>query len=379
MNGIPSEMTAAVVRSDEPGFELMTLPTPRPRAGEALVRVAACGVCHTDLHVLKREVAFPRPAVLGHEVSGEIVELGPGGDPSGRLDVGDRIVAGFIMPCADCEACRSGRDDLCEQFFAKNRLAGQLYDGESRLRMPDGSFLAMYSMGGLAEYAVVPLAGLARVPEGLPLESAALLGCAGMTAYAASYRAAPEPRDRSVTIIGVGGIGSTLIPMLRLGGAKQVIAVDVQQQKLEFARELGATDTVDASAVDPVAEVRRLTAAGSDIVFEALGRPATFRQGTQMLADGGTLVAIGIAAVGENAEVEITPLVRRGHRIVGSFGGRTRVDLPAVVDLAVNAKFDPDALITRRYGLADVGEAYAALARGEIVGRALVVMGDTGP
>lgn len=372
---IPAEMTAAVVRGDEAAFELLTVPTPRPRAGEALIRVTACGVCHTDLHVLKREVVFPRPAVLGHEVSGEIVEIGPGGDASGRFGVGDRVVAGFIMPCAECDACRADRDDLCENFFAKNRLAGQLYDGESRLRMPDGSFLAMYSMGGLAEYAVVPIAGLARVPEGVPLESAALLGCAGMTAYAACYRAAPEPGGRTAAIIGVGGIGASLIPMLRMGGAERVIAIDVQPEKLEFARALGATDTVDAASVDAVAEVRRLSPSGIDIVFEALGRPATFRQGTQMLADGGTLVVIGIAAAGENAEVEITPLVRRGHRIVGSFGGRTRVDLPAVVDLAANGRFDPERLITRRYGLDQVAEAYATLDRGGIIGRALIVMG----
>lgn len=374
---IPAEMSAAVVRGDDQRFELLTVPTPRPGRGEALLRVVACGVCHTDLHVLKREVLFPRPAVLGHEVSGVVVELGEGAAGSG-LTVGDPVVAGFVMPCTECPACLAGRDDLCEKFFAMNRLAGVLYDGESRLRMPDDSFLAMYSMGGLAEYAVVPVSALTRVPEGMPLESAALLGCAGMTAYAACFRAAPDPAGRTTAIIGVGGIGASLIPMLRSGGAERVIAIDIQGEKLDLARSLGATDTVDATAVDPVDEVRRLSGAGADIVFEALGRPATFSQGTRMLADGGTMVAIGIAAAGQTAEVEITPLVRRGHRIVGSFGGRTRVDLPAVVDLTAAGKFDPEGLVTRRFPLAEVGDAYDALDRGAIVGRALIVMGGGG-
>src|SRR5207249_6812746 len=145
-----------------------------------LVRITACGVCHTDLHVIKGEVPFPTPAVLGHEISGTVVELGEGVEGPA---VGTRVVGTFIMPCGACEACRSARDDLCEPFFALNRLRGTLYDGETRLFRPDGSPLAMYSMGGLAEYAVVPATALFELPAGLPVEEAAVFGCAALTAY----------------------------------------------------------------------------------------------------------------------------------------------------------------------------------------------------
>ncbi|GGH38100.1 zinc-binding dehydrogenase [Microbacterium album] len=370
---VPPIMRAAVLVTDEPRLQVMEIPTPVPRAGEVLVRVIACGVCHTDLHVIKGEVAFPRPAVVGHEVSGVVVALGGGLDASG-LAVGDVVVSGFIMPCTTCDACRRGRDDLCANFFAHNRLRGTLYDGESRLAMPDGSFLAMYSMGGLAEYCVIPAAAVTPLPAGLNEQNAAILGCAGLTAYGATFRQAALSPGARVAIVGVGGIGSSLIPMARAAGAAQIIAVDIADEKLDRARELGATDTVNGRALDAVAEVRSLSGAGVDVAFEALGNPATFRQAVDMLADGGRMVAIGIAAGRAEAAVEITPLVRRGYEIVGSFGGRTRTDLPEVARLAADGTFRTDELITRRYGLDDADQAYRDLARGAITGRALITM-----
>src|SRR3546814_957219 len=148
---IPQTMRAAVLADDRPHLEMLDIATPSPRRGEVLVKVRACGVCHTDLHVIKGEVAFPRPAVMGHEISGTIVAIGEGTADVRGLSIGDAVVGAFIMPCGECEACGRGRDDLCANFFGQNRLRGTLYDGTSRLSMPDGSFLAMYSMGGLAE------------------------------------------------------------------------------------------------------------------------------------------------------------------------------------------------------------------------------------
>lgn len=367
-------MRAAVLHGDAPRLELLEIATPAPRAGEALLEVIACGVCHTDLHVIKGEVRFPRPAVLGHEVSGRIVAIGEGTTKTGGLRPGDVVAAGFIMPCERCDQCRRGRDDLCVEFFAQNRLKGTLYDGESRLAMPDGSFLAMYSMGGLAEYVVVPLSALTSVPDDLDPELACILGCSGLTAYGAVFRAGEVAAGDSVAIVGVGGIGSSLIPMARSAGATTIVAVDVADEKLERARELGATHTVNARETDPVAAVREATG-GVRVAFEALGHPSTFAQAVGMLDDGGRMVAIGIAAGAAQAEVEITPLVRRGHHIVGSFGGRTRTDLPEVAALAASGIFDVGSLVTRRFDLADADAAYQALARGEITGRAVIVTG----
>ncbi|WP_224786045.1 zinc-binding dehydrogenase [Microbacterium caowuchunii] len=371
---IPHRMRAAVLRGEQPRLEITEIDVPVPRAGEALVRVIACGVCHTDLHVMKGEVAFPRPAVLGHEISGEIVALGEGTAAPEGVGPGDVVVAGFIMPCTECAACRRGRDDLCAPFFAQNRLRGTLYDGESRLRMPDGSFLAMYSMGGLAEYCVVPVSALVPLPAGVDPVAGCILGCAGLTSYGAVVRAGRVERGTTVAVVGVGGVGSGIVQMARAAGADRIVAVDIAQDKLDAARRLGATDVVDASSEDPVTAVRTLIDGGADVVFEALGRPQTFAQAARMLADGGRMVAVGIAPGGATAEVEITPLVRRGYSITGSFGGRTRADLPAVVELAAQGAFDAAEVITRHVSLADVDGAYRALARGEITGRAVVVM-----
>ncbi|MDO9398044.1 MAG: alcohol dehydrogenase catalytic domain-containing protein, partial [Herbiconiux sp.] len=228
---LPGTMRAAVLSA--PGtLTVETVPVPRPQRGEALLRVDAVGVCHTDLHVLKGEVAFPTPCVLGHEVSGTVVALGDAAEPASGplgLAVGDRVVGGFIMPCTTCEACLAGRDDLCERFFSMNRLAGTLYDGTSRLRRSDGTPLAMYSMAALAEYCVTPVSALARVSpaSGLDVEASAVLGCAAMTAYGAVTRAAELRPGMTVAVVATGGVGMSVVQIARGLGASRVIAVDI--------------------------------------------------------------------------------------------------------------------------------------------------------
>jgi S-(hydroxymethyl)glutathione dehydrogenase/alcohol dehydrogenase len=372
---LPETMKAAVLHDADPRLEIIRIPVPTPKAGEALVEVRACGVCHTDLHVLKGEVAFPRPAVLGHEISGTIVSFGDGTTDTAGLEPGDTVVAAFIMPCTECEACLRGRDDLCANFFGQNRLRGTLYDGTSRLTLPDGSFLAMYSMAGLAEYSVVPVSALAKLPAGLDPISSAILGCAAFTSYGAVHRAGHVERGESVAITAVGGVGSGVLQIAKAAGAHPIIAIDVSDDKLEAAMRLGATHTVNSRDVDANTAVRAITdGRGVDVSFEALGHPATFRQAVDILADGGRMVAIGIAAGAAVAEIEITPLVRRGYTVTGSFGARTRVDLPAVVQLAADGHFDAVGVVTRHFALDDADAAYQALARGEITGRAVVVM-----
>src|SRR5581483_1144568 len=344
-----------------------------PRRGEVLVKVAACGVCHTDLHVMKGEVPFPVPAVMGHEISGAIVELGEGVDGP---EPGTRVAGTFIMPCGACEACRSARDDLCEPFFAMNRLRGTLYDGETRLHRPDGSPLAMYSMGGLAEYAVVPAGGVFPLPESQPIEEAAVFGCAALTAYGALVHGADLRPGARVAVVGTGGVGSLIVQFARATGALQVIAVDINQEKLAAARALGASDAVDASTGDAVARVLELTGGGVDVAFEALGLEQTFLQALGMLRDGGRLVAVGIAPVDVRAPVEITRLVRRGLQIVGSYGARPRSDMPRLLALIDRGVVRPGDSVSRRFPLDQAADAYAALDRREIVGRAIVVMPD---
>jgi S-(hydroxymethyl)glutathione dehydrogenase/alcohol dehydrogenase len=209
----------------------------------------------------------------------------------------------------------------------------------------------------------------------LPFEASAILGCAAMTAYGAVVRAAELSPGNTVAVVATGGVGMSVVQIARALGASRVIAVDVDADKLALASVLGATDVVDSRDGDPVAAVRALTGgAGVDVAFEALGRAQTFEQASRMLADGGRLVAIGIAAGTTTAAVEITPLVRRSQRIIGSYGARTRVDLPAVIALAADGGFDLSRSVTRRYALDDVAAAFDDLAGGHIQGRAVVTM-----
>jgi succinate semialdehyde reductase (NADPH) len=365
-------MKAVVLPAVGASLVVEDIPTPKPRAGEVLLRVRACGVCHTDLHVVKGEVRFPVPAVLGHEVSGVVEAVGP--EVRG-VEPGTPVVASFIMPCGRCRFCVEGRDDLCEPFFALNRLKGVLYDGESRLTRADGSALAMYSMAGLAEFCVVPATDVFRVPEGLPLDAACILGCAIMTAYGAIKHQAGLRPGETVAVVGVGGVGCNVIQVARVAGAGRIVAVDVRPEKLEAARALGATDGVDAGRGDAVAEVRRLTGGeGVDVAVEALGRPETVMAAFRMVRDGGRAVVIGIAPGQTAAPIEITHLVRRGIRLQGSYGARVRTDLPELLRLAAAGRISVTQPITRRYRLDQADEAYRALGRGEITGRAIVVM-----
>jgi S-(hydroxymethyl)glutathione dehydrogenase/alcohol dehydrogenase len=363
-------MRAAVLAAPGSRLEIEQIPIPEPQAGEVLVRVAGCGVCHTDLHVIKEEVAFPTPCVLGHEISGTVAALGPGVDGPAP---GTRVVSAFIMPCGTCRHCARGRDDLCERFFALNRLRGTLYDGSTRLRRRDGTPLWMYSMAGLAEYAVVPATDVFELPEGLPLETSAIIGCAMFTAYGAVRHAVDVRPGDQVAVVAVGGVGSNLIQVCHAFGAAKIIAIDVRADKLEAATRLGATDVVDGSTEDAVARVRELTGGdGVDVAFEALGRPQTFTQAFEMTRDGGRMVAVGIAPGTTTAGVEITRLVRREIHIAGSYGARTRADMPAILGLAAQGYFRPERVVTGTVPLEDVDRMYAALDRGEVVGRVVV-------
>jgi succinate semialdehyde reductase (NADPH) len=364
-------MLAAVLPAAGMPLEMERIPVPRPRRGEILVKVAACGVCHTDLHVIKGEVAFPTPAVLGHEISGTVVELGEG--VTGPA-TGSRVIGTFIMPCGSCPACMRGRDDICEPFFSFNRLRGTLYDGETRLFRPDGSPLAMYSMGGLAEYAVVPATAIFELPASVALEEAAVLGCAALTAYGAVTHGADLRAGERVAVVATGGVGSLIVQFARAYGAQQVIAVDVNADKLAAVRALGATETIDASQEDAVARVLELTGGGVDVAFEALGREQTFLQALDMLADSGRLVAVGITPVGVRTPIDITRIVRRCLHITGSYGGRPRSDMPRLLQMIDRGILRPHESVSRRFALEEAPEAYATLDRGEIVGRAVVVM-----
>jgi S-(hydroxymethyl)glutathione dehydrogenase/alcohol dehydrogenase len=350
------------------------IPRPQPRQGEVLIKVAACGVCHSDLHVIKGELPYPTPTVLGHEMSGTIVEVAP---DVLRLKPGDRVVSTFILPCGNCASCNRGRDDLCENFFAVHRAKGVLYDGETRLHRADGTPLAMYSMSGLAEYSVAPATAVFPIPPGVKLHEACILGCAVPTAYSAVRHQGDVRPGATVAVVGAGGVGSNIIQVARAFGAAEVIAVDIREDKLAAARRLGATQGVNGAEGDPAAQIRALTGGkGVDVAFEALGRTETVVTAFDAVRDGGRVVVVGLAPTSVAAPIEITRLVRRSVSVLGSFGARMRSDLPPLIDLVARGEVSTEQLVTQRFTLETAAEAYDALSRGEITGRAMVVVDE---
>lgn len=363
-------MRAAVCSGVDAGLSVEELQDPRPRTGEVLLQVATCGVCHTDLHVMKGEVVFPLPGVLGHEVSGVVLEVG---DRVSGIEVGQRVVSSFIMPCGHCRWCVRGEEDLCETFFAMNRLRGSLYDGETRLHRLDGEPISMYSMGGLAERCVVPATDVFPVPDELDLREVATLGCSALTAYGAVRNVADLRPGDTVAVVAAGGVGLSIVQMASLFGASQIVAIDIADDKLEMARALGATTVVNSRRDDPATVVAEVTGGrGIDVAFEALGSAATFDTAVGIVGDHGAVVVVGIAAAGAVGAIDLTRLPRRKLRILGSYGGRPRTDMPALLELVRRGLLTPGRAITRHFGLDAAGEAYDALCRGEIVGRAVV-------
>lgn len=371
---IPNTMRAAVLRSTITGLNVEEIRTPEPRADEVLIKVSACGLCHSDLHVISGAIQFPLPAVLGHEISGEIVALGSGAEHY-NLKLGQHVSGAFLMPCGKCPACAAGRDDLCSPFFNLNRLAGKLYDNETRLFDLTGNPIAMYSMGGLAEYAVVPATSVAVLPAEIELVESAILGCAALTAYGAVRRAADLRFGQTVAVVATGGVGSNIIQLAKGFGARQVIALDINDEKLAAAKNLGADHVINVTTSKVADEINRITnGRGVDIAFEALGRPETWSIALETLRDGGKMVPIGLGAGVQSAPVEINRLVRRSQQIIGSYGALTRQDLPRVIRLAAEGIIDYHQVVTRHVSLEAAGETYAALRRGEIQGRAVVDM-----
>ncbi|CAA0839532.1 GroES-like zinc-binding alcohol dehydrogenase family protein [Striga hermonthica] len=371
----PSYMRGAVFWEKNKPLTFEDFHMPRPKANEVLIKTKACGVCHSDLHVIKGELPFASPCVVGHEITGEVVEHGPLTDSKiiERFPVGSHVVGAFIMPCGSCLFC-SKANDLCESFFAYNRAKGTLYDGETRLFLRgSGKPVYMYSMGGLAEFCVVPAHGLAVLPNSLPYTESAILGCAVFTAYGAMAHAAEVRPGDAVAVIGIGGVGSSCLQIARAFGASEIIAVDVQDEKLQKAKISGATHAINALKEDAVMKIKEITGGrGVDIAVEALGRTQTFSQCVQSVRDGGKAVMIGLTLSGAKGEVDINHLVRRQIKVIGSYGGRARQDLPKLIKLAERGIFSLEAAVSRKCKFEEAGEAYKDLDQGKIIGRAVV-------
>lgn len=356
---------AAVLFEAGKRLELRDVEVAPPRAGEVLIRMAAGGVCHSDLHVMTGHLVAALPAILGHEGAGVVAEVGPGVT---GLKPGDHVIPLWRLSCGVCEYCSDGRPALCPAGM-QIRMTGRLLDGTTRFSLGGQEIKHFAGASTFSEYTVLPAAAVLPIPDDLPLDIAALLGCAVITGVGAVINCARVRPGSSVAVFGAGGVGLNAIQGAALAGAEKVIAVDIVPAKLETARRFGATHGVDASAGDPVARVRALTGGrGVDYAFEVIGTPATMRQAYDTLAKRGMAVVVGVAPMTAEVAVPVMSLVYEERVLTGSVYGssRPRLDIPRLIDLYRAGRLKLDELLTRRYPFEQINEAYAALERGEV-------------
>jgi Zn-dependent alcohol dehydrogenase len=367
---------AAVLHAYGTPLELLELELEPPRAGEVLVRVAAAGVCHTDLHLADGHLGEGRhPIVLGHEGAGVVEAVGEGVE---GLRAGDRVAFCFVPACGACGACLAGRRNLCETAAAA-AWAGTLLDGGSRLRLPGGAPVQHFNfVSCFAERCVVPAAGAVPLPPRLPLWQAALLGCGVVTAVGAVRNAARVGEGESVCVIGCGGVGLQLVAAARLAGAGRVVAVEPDAAKLALALARGATDGVPAGdPADALSAVLAVAPGGVDHAFEAVGLPATIRLAWDVLRPGATATVVGIAPAGvEVALPALELLSEKGIR--GSYygSGDPAGLLASVAEMAADGRFPIADVVTHVTDLGGIEEAFARMRAGE--GARTVVVVDAG-
>jgi S-(hydroxymethyl)mycothiol dehydrogenase len=355
-----------VARSAGAPVEVATVLVPDPGPGEALVAVRACGVCHTDLHYREGAMGDQFPFLLGHEAAGVVEAVGP---DVRDLRPGDFVVLAWRAPCGSCRACLRGRPWSC----LDSRVAAQAPTLE------DGTPLrAALGIGAFAELALVAAGQAVRVDPAARPEAAALVGCGVMAGFGAALHTGGVQRGDTVGVFGCGGVGDAAIHAAALVGARRIIAVDLDERKLAWARELGATDTVNAAATDAVTAVRELTGGfGADVTIEAVGHPQVAKQAFHARDRGGVMVQVGVPDPQMRLDIRMLDFFGRGGALkVSRYGDclPTR-DFPVLIDLYLQGRFDLDRFVTETIALDQVEEAFARMRRGEVL-RSVVRLAD---
>ncbi|MGF7238606.1 MAG: S-(hydroxymethyl)mycothiol dehydrogenase [Frankia sp.] len=343
---------------------LVDVVVPSPGPGEARVKVAACGVCHTDLHYREGAINDDYPFLLGHEAAGVVESVGP--DVT-SVAPGDYVVIAWRAPCGVCRSCLRGRPWYC--FDSRNAT--------QPMTLTDGTPLSpALGIGAFAAQTLVAAGQCVKVDPAARPEAAGLIGCGVMAGFGAAVNTGGVTRGETVAVIGCGGVGDAAIAGASIAGARRVIAVDVDDRKLAWARDFGATHTVNASAGDPVEAVRALTDGfGADVVIDAVGRPETYRQAFFSRDLAGRVVLVGVPAPSMSLELPLIEVFGRGGSLKSSWYGDclpTR-DFPILIDLYLSGRLNLDGFVSETIGLDDVEEAFAKMGRGEVL-RSVVVL-----
>ena len=362
-------MKAAVCHEFGQPLVIEELELDPPRQGEVKVKLAACAICHSDIHYMEGAWGGTPPIVFGHEAAGVVEETGP--DVVG-VKPGDHVLVTLLRSCGHCFYCDQGDPNMCETVFP--------LDQKGPLRAKDGGAVKQgLRTGAFAEYVVVDESQTAVIPKEMPFESASLLSCGVITGLGAVVNTAQVPSGSSVVVIGTGGVGLNSVQGAALCGAQRVIALDISDAKLEAARRFGATHTVNPKKEDPREAVRALTdGRGADYVFVTVGITAAIEQGLDLLRKVGTLVIVGMPPEGAMAAFEAVEFADRSQRILGSKMGNTRlrVDIPKLVDLYQQGRLKLDELVSNRYPLERINEAIASVKETEAL-RNVIVFGES--
>ena len=343
----------------------------RPQDTEILIRMQAAGVCHSDLHTYRGELRAVPPLVLGHEGAG-VVEAA--GSRVSRFKPGDKVVVNWLPACESCPTCLSGRHNLCERL-ARTTFRALMLDGSTRLKTTDGMPLKhMLSAATMAEYAVVDECGAVPVPADVPYEIAAVVGCAVATGVGAVTHTAQARPGLPAAVIGCGGVGLSAVQGCKLAGCNPIAAIDVLDSKLAFARTLGATHVINSSEVDLVDALRELTGQGPEYVFDSVGAAQTIDAALRAVRPGGTATIVGLHAAKSEVAISAGALVLQNKRLLGSFVGSTRprLDLPLLLELYRAGKLQLDDLVTKRYPLDELPQAFDDMEAGNVARGVLV-------
>lgn len=366
---------AVVIRDLERGAQLEEVEVSPPQAGEALVRLAASGVCGSDLHLLHgRSSAANLPMVVGHEGAGVVEAVGPGVTD---VALGDHVVVALYGPCHRCGPCSVGRFVGCEGAPRVQAIFGRMADGSTRLRGTDGAPIhPMVGAGTLAEVAVVRTEQLVRIDQDVPLDLICLAGCGVTTGLGAVFNTAAVTPGQSVAVVGCGGVGLNVVQGARIAGATTIVAVDTNPAKLALAERLGATHLVDSSSAELVPSIQSVVPGGVDVAFEVVGSPALIAEVFTATRAGGTCVMVGAPPPGEVIPLDGRALFNE-RRLLGCLGGSNvpARDIPRIVSLYRRGDLDLDLLVSARRPLDDYATAIAETERGDVA-RSVVVVGS---
>jgi S-(hydroxymethyl)mycothiol dehydrogenase len=360
---VTNSVRGVIARSKGAPVEIATVLVPDPGPGEALVRVQACGVCHTDLHYREGAINDDFPFLLGHEAAGIVESIGEGVT---NVAAGDFVIIAWRAPCGTCRSCARGRPWYC--FDSRN--------ASQKMTLEDGTALSpALGIGAFAERTLVAAGQCVRVDPQASPKAAGLIGCGVMAGLGAAMYTGGVGKGDTVAVFGCGGVGDAAILGASLAGARRIIGVDVDARKLDWARDFGATDVVDASKADPVEEIKSLTdGLGVDVAIEAVGRPETMVQAFYSRDLAGTLVQVGVPDPAMKVELPMIEFFGRGGALKPSWYGDCLPsrDFPMLIDLYMQGRLDLDRFVSEEISLDGVEDAFSKMGQGEVL-RSVVV------